>query len=99
MPVTHELKECAAHPMKKYICVAYCQDKNDLNLHQRIKRFLAARSVSDLNTLDIHVDGGHVVLRGRVMSSEDHRVCVGSIRRVAGVLDVIDELRIEHRRF
>lgn len=48
-----------------------------------------------LNNLDIDVDGGTVVWRGRIASSHDRWLCVHCAQRVAGVLRVIDELNSE----
>ena len=64
-------------------------------LRQRVERFLTTRGIRGMEGFRVDVDGGVVVLRGRVASAHDRWLCVSCSSRVAGVLHVIDELEVE----
>ncbi len=66
----------------------------DRNLKHRIELFLQQKGVSSLPRLSIEVEGGQVMLRGTVRSFHERQLCL-CCRHVAGVLQVIDELKVE----
>jgi len=82
----------SASPSSRFIPDTIPSAGRDEDLHHRIRRFLARCDVPLSSDVEINVHGGHVVLRGRVKTTDQHRICVGATRRVAGVLKVIDEL-------
>ena len=59
-------------------------------LKRRILNFLASRNRPALRQLDVKVDGGVVLLSGRVRSFYDKQLASHCCSRVAGVLRVID---------
>ena len=59
-------------------------------LKRRILNFLASRNRPALRQLDVKVDGGVVVLSGRVRSFYEKQLASHCCSRVAGVLRVID---------
>ena len=59
-------------------------------LKRRILNFLATRNRPALRQLDVQVEGGVVVLSGRVRSFYDKQLASHCCSRVAGVLRVID---------
>lgn len=70
-------------------------DKCSEELRRRVQRFLGTRGIRGLEGVHVDVDGGVIVLRGRVASARDRWLCVSCSSRVAGVLRVIDELEFE----
>jgi len=64
-------------------------------LRERVERFLRTRGICGLEHVRVDVEGGLVSLRGHISSPHDRWLCLNCSRRVAGVLDVIDELELE----
>lgn len=60
-------------------------------LLERVKTRLG-RIVSHPSAIDVRVAGGHVILRGDVLSNESQRL-FATVRRMPGVREVIDELK------
>lgn len=70
-------------------------DGNRWELRRRIRQFLMRRGIRGLDTICIDVDGGTVVLRGRIASRHDRWRCHACACHVAGVLRVVDELQVD----
>ena len=64
------------------------------NLKRRIMNFLASRDRASLQQLQVDVQGGVVVLRGRVRSYREKQFIHHCCSRVAGVLRVVDGLHV-----
>ena len=64
------------------------------DLKRRIMVFLSQRGVSSLQRLDIDVRGGTVTLQGTVCSFYERQLCL-CCKHVAGVLKLVDELKVE----
>ena len=73
-----------------------CEDSETSSgeLRQRVLRFLQSRGICGMEDVRVGVDGGVVVLRGRIASAHDRWLCVSCVCRVAGVLHVIDQLEV-----
>lgn len=63
----------------------------DNEVADRVRRFLHNQGVA-ADQLAIESTGGNVILRGRVSTRSDKELCLQCSRRVAGVVNVIDEL-------
>jgi osmotically-inducible protein OsmY len=66
----------------------------DSDLKRRVELFLQQKGVSSLPRLSIEVEGGHVMLRGTVRSFYERQLCL-CCQHVAGVLRVVDELKVD----
>ena len=69
-------------------------DATSSDLKRRIMIFLSQRGVSSLQRLDIEVSGGTVTLQGTVSSFYERQLCL-CCQHVAGVLKLVDELKVE----
>jgi osmotically-inducible protein OsmY len=65
-----------------------------LDLKRRILNFLHQRHVSTLRSIHVDVDQGVVTMRGRVDSFYHKQLCLNCCQRVAGVVRVIDQIRV-----
>ncbi len=66
----------------------------DSDLKRRVELFLQQKGVSSLPRLKIEVEGGQVMLQGTVRSFYERQLCL-CCQHVAGVLRVVDELKVE----
>ncbi len=64
----------------------------DPDLKKRVSRFLDSRHFPALRNIDIDVRHGEVTLSGRVCSYYEKQVAITSCQRVAGVLEIVDEI-------
>ena len=64
-------------------------------LEWRIARFLKHQSVNGADGLQIKADHGSVEIRGRLANSHDKWKCLTCCKRVAGVIQVKDEIVVE----
>ncbi len=69
-------------------------DATSCDLKRRIMIFLTQRGVSSLQRLNIEVSGGTVTLQGTVRSFYERQLC-HCCKHVAGVLKLVDELKVE----
>lgn len=67
---------------------------SDLDLKRRVELFLQEKGGSSLPRLSITVEDGQVMLRGTVRSFYERQLCL-CCQHVAGVLRVVDELKVE----
>ena len=68
--------------------------ENDLDLARRVENYLHSKQVRSLKSVAVEADGGRVVLRGDVGSFYEKQLCLSCTRRVAGVLDLVDEIEV-----
>ncbi len=66
--------------------------KDDGDLRQRVVNYLFARRVPSLRAIEVTAEAGQVTLRGRVGSYYEKQLCVHCCRRVAGVMQLVDEV-------
>ena len=69
-------------------------DTTSCDLKRRIMIFLSQRGVSSVRRLNIEVSGGTVTLQGTVCSFYERQLC-HCCKHVAGVLKLVDELKVE----
>ena len=67
----------------------------DAELERRIANFLYQRRVPGRECIQLNVYGGVVAVSGRIQTRYAKWLCVECCRRVAGVLRVIDNVKIE----
>ena len=68
---------------------------NNAELERRIANFLCQRRVPGRECLQLNVCGGVVAVSGKIPTRYARWLCIESCRRVAGVLRVIDNVKIE----
>ena len=66
----------------------------DESLEHRISNFLFGQHVPDQDCVELDVHGGTVVLRGRLPSRSAKWLCIECCRRVAGVINIVDEIQV-----
>ena len=67
---------------------------DDLDLQNRVERFILSRDSSAFRELQVEVQHGCVTLSGPVDSFYDKQVAITTCRRVAGVLNTIDNIDV-----
>ena len=67
---------------------------HDRDLERRVRNYLYGHRMPALKRIDVEADNGTVVLRGRVYSFFQKQLCIHCCRRVAGVIELIDELEV-----
>lgn len=66
----------------------------DSDLRQRVTQYLENRHMPGLRNLDIEARSGVVTIRGTVRSFYEKQLCQNICRRVAGVLDLVDDVDV-----
>lgn len=70
----------------------------DAELEQRICSFLHQREVSHCGSLRLRSRGGTVVVSGKLCSRHAKWLCMECCRHVAGVIKIVDQVKIETTR-
>jgi osmotically-inducible protein OsmY len=65
------------------------------DLRRRVVSFLTSRGVLGSPSLEVAVEDGTVVVRGKLPSQQSKRLCLECCRHVAGVTTVVDEVSVE----
>jgi osmotically-inducible protein OsmY len=68
------------------------------DLANRVAKFLNNQQMPGVNTIDIRAVGGVVVLSGQLRTEREKRLYVQYCQRVAGVMQVIDELQVTQQK-
>ena len=71
-------------------------ETSSCELGRRIYNYLWQRGVSSVPRLNIEVDNGTVTLRGTVRSFYEWQLCSTCSQRVAGVLKLVNDLKVEN---
>ena len=69
-------------------------DFSDADVEQRVRTFLNSRHFPAFQRLKIDVENGSVRLSGILASFYEKQVALNSCQRVAGVLQLIDEIGV-----
>lgn len=69
-------------------------DYPDDDIQLRVSRFLNTRHFSNFMDLDVRVVHGQVTLSGEVDSYYEKQVAMTTCQRVAGVLRLVDKIRV-----
>lgn len=69
-------------------------DYPDDDVQLRVARFLCSKHFSNFNELDVQVEHGQVTVTGEVDSFYEKQVAMNSCQRVAGVLALVDQIRV-----
>ncbi|NLX95187.1 MAG: BON domain-containing protein [Rhodopirellula sp.] len=69
-------------------------DDHDRDLEFRVTNYLVGRQVQALRRIEVEADKGTVTLRGSVCSFHQKQLCLNCCRRVAGVIDLVDEVDV-----
>jgi osmotically-inducible protein OsmY len=72
-------------------------ERCDRDLERRVLNYLIGRQMPALRTIEVAAQGGTVVLRGKVPTFYQKQLCLNCCRRVAGVLEVIDQVDVVAR--
>lgn len=68
----------------------------DRDLERRVVSYLVGRHVPGLRNLQVEAKNGTVTLRGRVHTFYEKQLCQNCCRRVAGVLQFVDNVDVAH---
>lgn len=66
----------------------------DFELEQRIANFLYQRRVPHCGSVRLNAQSGTVVVTGKLRSRRAKWLCLECCRRVAGVIEVVDQVRV-----
>jgi osmotically-inducible protein OsmY len=66
----------------------------DYDLQRRVKNYLNSKQMRSLRDVVVDADNGTVVLRGEVNSFYEKQLCLSCTRRVAGVVELVDEILV-----
>lgn len=69
-------------------------ERADRDLERRVTNFLAGRHVPGLRHVEVEAHNGTVTLRGRVRTFYEKQLCQDCCRRVAGVVQFIDDVDV-----
>ena len=68
---------------------------SDAEIAQRVRTFLQSRHFPGFRNLQVDVNNGLVSLSGHVRSFYEKQVALNTCQRVAGVLSLIDHVRVD----
>ena len=68
----------------------------DEDILRRVTGYLSTRHFPNFRELDVEVDQGSVTVSGRLPSYYEKQVAINTCQRVAGVIELIDEIVVEH---
>ena len=68
--------------------------ETDFDLERRVTNYLHSKQMRTLRDVSVDADNGTVVLRGEVDSFYEKQLCLNCTRRVAGVVELIDEILV-----
>ena len=66
----------------------------DAQLTRRVVNYLAQQQRPALRRVHVECSDGCVLLRGRLPSFYEKQLCLSACQRVAGVLRIVDELKV-----
>ncbi len=66
----------------------------DNDLKQRIINFLFLQHLPHLRHMEVSAENGVVTIRGRVGSFYQRQLCINCCQRVAGVVQIRDEINV-----
>ena len=66
----------------------------DFDLQRRVTNYLHSKHMRSLRDVAVDADNGTVVLRGEVGSFYEKQLCLNCTRRVAGVVELVDEILV-----
>lgn len=69
-------------------------EHHDRDLELRVTNYLFGRQVPALRQIEVEADNGTVTLRGSVHSFHHKQLCIHCCRRVAGVIELVDEVQV-----
>ena len=67
---------------------------HDRDLERRVINYLLGYKMPSLRRIHVESDNGTVTIRGTVSSFYQRQLCINCSRRVAGVVQLIDELTV-----
>ena len=67
---------------------------SDSDLKRRITNFPFRQHFSDLRRMEVTANKGVVTIRGRVRSFHQRQLCIHCCQRVAGVVQINDEINV-----
>lgn len=67
----------------------------DADVLWRVESYLDSKHFTGFRDLNVEVNDGIVTISGKVDNFHERQVALNSCRRVAGVLQLIDEIQVE----
>ena len=64
-------------------------------VHETIQEALARRAIREDHHIDVQVEGGKVILTGKVQSWQERRAIIGAVSHAPGVEVIDDHLRVD----
>ena len=97
MAVSHQVEVPGSENAPGHVASAPNESVHDdaaAQLERRILNFLLQRGVQSTPRLSITVENGTVTLCGTVNSFHERQLCLSCCQHVAGVLRLVDELKV-----
>jgi osmotically-inducible protein OsmY len=69
--------------------------RNDRDVERRVINFLSRQHFPRLRSVEVESSQGVVTIRGRVKSYHERQMCINCCQRVAGVVQLNDEIQVE----
>lgn len=70
------------------------EQTDDQDLSRRALRFLTDRGLKSPERLHLNAHGGVLTIGGYLPSDHDRRLCVECCQRIAGVVRIVDHIRV-----
>jgi len=69
--------------------------RNDRDVERRVINYLSRQHFPGLRSVAVESSQGVVTIRGRVKSFHERQLCINCCQRVAGVVQLNDEIQVE----
>lgn len=71
------------------------ESRRDTELQRRVESYLVRQQFRALRDVTVEASSGTVVLRGEVQSFYEKQLCLNCSKRVAGVIELVDEILVK----
>jgi len=69
--------------------------RNDRDVERRVVNYLSRQHFPGLRCVEVESSQGVVTIRGRVKSYHERQLCINCCQRVAGVIQLNDQVQVE----
>jgi len=69
-------------------------ERHDVDLERRVRNYLVGRHLPGLRRIEVEAQDGVVTITGRVHTYYEKQLCLACCARVAGVLQLVDQVKV-----